>query len=234
MRFFQIAVMGVFCVACLAAPHAKADLSLYDATISGETSKLTTPVVLNNTQSAFDFGALSGDVTMEFILEGDPVASGGAGRLATGNSDGSNSLRYEQWNNTGEVGFTRSGVADYTFTPAVPSPTTQTLLAYVWDDSADTMDLYVNGTQAGSVGGVSGAFQMPTGPGFLGRNGNGMFGTIYRVTTYDSILDDETLLRNGQAFLGTLAVPEPTSVAIWVMMGLGLAGFGFRRWRRKQ
>ena len=53
----------------------------------------------------FDFGAISGSSTIEFIVSGDPVAGGQNGFLAVG-SNGTHSLRYEQWNDTGALGFT--------------------------------------------------------------------------------------------------------------------------------
>jgi hypothetical protein len=226
-------VVSLFAATLVFVSGASAGLVEYDAAVSGEAAKLTTPIVFNGgNSSAFNFGALSSDATIEFIVEGDPNVGAGAKYLAFGSSDGSNNLRYEQWMNSLQLGFTRGGVADYVFTPGVPSPTTQTLIAYVWDDGADTMDLYLNGALAGSTSGVDSLFQMPTGAGFLGNDGGlnaGMVGTIYRVTTYDSALDPSTLAAHGAAFLPA-PVPEPTTLLLVLggCLGLGLNRRGRR------
>jgi hypothetical protein len=135
-------------------------------------------------KSAFNFGNNSGDVTMEFVLQGDPVAGGPDGYLAVG-ANANSSLRYEQWNNTGQLGFTLLGVADYLFSPVVPSPTEPVHVAYIWKSAARTMELYLNGSLAGTRFGVDEGFTMPTGQGWLGNNAagsEGMVGIIHRVT----------------------------------------------------
>lgn len=168
------------------------------------TAALTTPVVLDGSAgSAFDFGSVSGDATIEFILEGDPSFNNSA-FLAVGQAAAS-SLRYEVWDNTGELGFTLGGVADYQFSPPATSPTAPTHVAYVYDPAGAVMSVYVNGKLAGTTTGVGAAFVMPSGAGFLGANSTGgerMLGTIHRVTVYDSALDAATLRRHSDAFGG--------------------------------
>ncbi|MFT6862843.1 MAG: hypothetical protein ACJAVK_001403, partial [Akkermansiaceae bacterium] len=87
-----------------------ASLVNYDAAIAGSgfTSRTTdvSPAFDTTNSVAFDFGAISGDATFEFIVSGDPVGGGQNGFLAVGTSDAANSLRYEQWNDTGQLGFT--------------------------------------------------------------------------------------------------------------------------------
>src|SRR5262245_20728438 len=94
------------------------------------------------------------------------------GYLAVGTNTASN-LRYVQWNNTGQLGFTQLGVADYLFSPIVPSPTQPTHVAYVWEAATRTMRLYWNGSLAGTSSGVSASFAMPYGQGWLGANPSG-------------------------------------------------------------
>ena len=98
----------------------RASLDLYDQSLAADEigggpvpiSKLTSATSMNGSNSfAFNFGAVSGESTFEFIVEGDPVAGGRDGYLAVG-SNSSSSLRYEQWSDTGQLGFTQSGVAD--------------------------------------------------------------------------------------------------------------------------
>jgi hypothetical protein len=108
---------------------AAASLSAYDSVINADraaglrpTAMLTNAATFNDVnKTAFNFGTNSGDVTIEFILTGNPVAGGPNGYLAVG-ANASSNLRYEQWNDTGQLGFTQLTVADYTFSPIVPSP----------------------------------------------------------------------------------------------------------------
>jgi hypothetical protein len=196
-------------------------LDLYDSTIAADTAAGLTPLAtLNSTVNLtgtagepFDFGATMGDTTMEFILEGDPAATGGSGYLAVG-LDTSSSLRYEQNPNTGQLGFTRIAVADYLFTPAVPSPTIATHLAFVWDSTTYTMKLYVNGVLGGTVNNVSDLFAMPSGMGFLGANPNGaelMIGRIFRVVVYPGVVAEATIKKHAEAFTSLLRPPIITS-----------------------
>ena len=64
----------------------------------------------------FDFGELSESTTIEFIVEGDPEEGGAGAYLAVGENEGDN-LRFEQWRDSSQLGFTRLGVADYLFEP---------------------------------------------------------------------------------------------------------------------
>ncbi|MGI9241175.1 MAG: LamG-like jellyroll fold domain-containing protein, partial [Verrucomicrobiales bacterium] len=208
---FRLFLSGWPLFLCLAlAQPGHASLALYDATISDDeggaglvpVAKSTSATVLNGSNSgAFDFGANSGAVTMEFIVEGDPQAGGRDGFLAVG-ANSSSSLRYEQWDDTGQLGFTQGGVADYLFSPLVLSPTDATHVTYVWDGDG-RMDLYLDGTVVGQATGVSGAFSMPSGNGFLGNNSagsEGMVGTIHRVTVYNEAIDPAAIKRHADAY----------------------------------
>ena len=151
-------------------PSSIASLASYDAAIAADhgdgagplpfESVLQTETIFDTFNSAaFDFGAISGDATFEFILEGDPVGGGQDGFLAVGENS-VNSLRYEQWDDTGQLGFTRGGVADNLFTPTgdaalVLSPTEPTHVTYRWQDAAQRMELYIDGGLAGSSDGVT-------------------------------------------------------------------------------
>jgi len=158
----------------------------------------------------FDFGATSGSGAIEFIVKGDPVAGGQDGFLAQG-ANTTFSLRYEQWNDTGVLGFTHGGVADYTFTPGVAppnnpltdSPTELTHIAYRWDHTIETMELFVNGDLTAKQ--TAPGFLFPSGAGFLGNNAlstEGMSGTIERVTVYNESVDDEVIKEHSDAWRG--------------------------------
>jgi len=149
-------------------------LSNYDAAINSDAgagtipvARLNTAVTLTGANSApFNFGTNSADVTIEFILQGNPNAGIGSAYLAVGTNTTSN-LRYEQYNNTGQLGFTQLGVLDYLFSPAVPSPIGATHIAYVWNATTRAMTLYLNGSLAGNSSGVAAGFAMPYGQGWL-------------------------------------------------------------------
>ncbi len=204
-------------------PSANASLTAYDASVTSDATggvvplaKLRTPSVFTGAnRTAFNFGANSGDVTIEFILTGDPSAGGGSGYLAVGANATSN-LRYKQWQNTGQLGMTQLGVADYLFQPGVPSPQAPVHIAYVWDSAARTMKLYLNGSLAGSASGITAAFAMPTGQGWLGGNPTGgetMVGTVFRVTVYDDVISDDAIQRHADAYNDIVRAPIITSFA---------------------
>jgi hypothetical protein len=205
--FLALAISGVIFI-----PASFASLALYDTAIADAhgggagtlpyAAALDTPEVFDGSNAAdFNFGSLTGPATIELIIEGDPVAGGQNGYIGAG-TNGGNSLRFEQWNDTGTLGFTRSGVADYDL--AVPSPTEPTHIAYRWD-GVDTMALFVDGTLSGTVAGAT--FEMPSGAGLIGNVSDGgtqgMIGTIHRITTYDSLVDDATILQHAEAWLAT-------------------------------
>jgi hypothetical protein len=196
-------------------------LDLYDSAIAADTtgglvplSTLTNTVTLTGTAGeSFDFGLTSGDTTMEFILEGDPEATGNSGFLAVGENTTS-SLRYEQWQNTHQMGFTQGGVADYMWVPGVPSPTIATHVVYVWNAANFSMKIYVNGVLSGTLSSVSDTFAMPTGAGFLGSNSGGgetMVGRIFRVVVYSGLVPEATIQKHANAFTSLLRPPLITS-----------------------
>ncbi|MDA7668965.1 PEP-CTERM sorting domain-containing protein [Akkermansiaceae bacterium] len=203
-----------------------ASLAAYDAAIAGSgfTARSTTAATFDGANiEAFDFGAISGDATFEFIMSGDPDAGGRNGYIGRADANPGNSLRYEQWDNTSALGFTRGGVADNTFSaPNAASPTDDTHVTYRWTQATGTMDLFINGASTDSIAGAT--FEMPTGPGHLGNvsdGGNeGMIGTISRVTTFNSALSDSDILSHSNAW----SVPEPTSLLFSGLAALALLG----------
>ena len=201
-----------------------ASLNTYDAAIAADHGEgdgpfpyaavLTEAASVDGSDSVdFNFGDITGDATFEFILEGDPVDGGRDGYLAVGENSGNN-LRYEQWDDTGQLGFTRLGVADNLFLPEddedlLLSPEEPTHIAYVWMEDDGRMELYVDGTLGGAVDGVD--FEMPFGEGLLGNNSagsEGMLGTIHRVTTYDSALSAATIMAHAEAWLASDTDPR--------------------------
>ena len=115
-------------------------------------------------------------------------------------------------------------------------------------DSGDAA-LYINGELVDSLSG-SGVVDWAgaNGGGIGSANGDvgGTGGAFGNLNTYSDFLGDiaimqffdEPLTADDVDFLysqtAATAVPEPTSVAIWSLIGLGLAGFGYYRVRRKK
>ena len=232
MKFKDSFLIQLFTTVSIAAailiPASFASLASYDGEISDAhgggagtlpyAAVLTTPAVFDGTNiELFDFGAISGDATFEFILSGDPVAGGNNGYIGRADSNAGNSLRYEQWADTGALGFTRAGVADNFFSdPDAASPTDDTHVTYRWTQATSTMDLFINGAATDSIAGAT--FEMPTGPGHLGNvsdgGGEGMIGTIHRITTYDILLNEATIQQHANAWLATgdPSIGVPTNV----------------------
>lgn len=216
-------------------------LFAYDTAITAEAAAGSAPVarlvepatLIGSAGVPFNFGATAGDATAEFILEGDPLANISS-FLAVGQNSVS-SLRYESWGDTMQLGFTQIAVADYLFTPGVPSPTAPTHVAYVWDSVATTMSIYINGVLAGKTTGVDPAFAMPNGVGRLGASLGGteaMVGNIYRVTVYDDMLTEETILAHANTYLGVVAQPslalDASGLQPVIMLSQGISGTHYR------
>ena len=68
-------------------------------------------------------------------------------------------------------------------------------------------------------------------PTTIGGRVDGWFnGQIDEVKIFDIALSQQQIMDAMQAPVSNV-VPEPTSIAIWTLIGLGLAGFGYRRYR---
>jgi len=94
----------------------------------------------------YDIGALSGDISYEFIVRSNPDETQASmcliGRRNFGDTQAG--LKYEQWNNTGTYGATLFGVMDYDY--GVPTdPGVATHLVFVSSEELGTTALYVNG-----------------------------------------------------------------------------------------
>lgn len=67
------------------------------------------------------------------------------------------------------------------------------------------------------------------------NNNNSFEGFIDDFAVFDTALTDQDVrdIFNGAPIVAPAVIPEPASIAIWSLIGLGLAGFGYRRYRRK-
>lgn len=176
------------------------------------------------TPSVVDIGALTGDITYEFIVNGKDRAAAGSliGSLANGQNQ---AIRFEQWQNTGAYGATLYGIDDYSFGVATAFDI-DVDLAFVVDSAAGTTALFVNGIDTGTTVPFALTLQGPVGfggtllPGgsFLGDDA--YEGVILGFAAYDSALSAPELKAHADAFF----VTEP---ATWTMLlGAGFLGAG--------
>jgi len=166
-------------------------------------SQLFAPFRLPGTGGVqFDFGNVYADATMECIMDGDPTVAIRS-TLAVG-ATLANLLRYEVGNDSGELGFSETGIADYHFVPGVSSPTEPTHVAMVWNSGALTMKAYINGRLQAPAPAWMRIFTMPAGLGWLGANPDGsdpMTGTLHRITVYGTALTETVIASHAKAFL---------------------------------
>ena len=207
-------------------PSVKAGLNGYDAAIEADNAGALPYVAVSRETMEFDhtngiefdFGPVSESSTIEFIVKGDPDLQSDDdpnahrdGFLAVG-ENGTWNLRYEQWDDTGALGFTHLGVKDYLFEPedgvdpeVFNSPEEFTHVTYRWIQDNTTMELYLDGVLVGTNAEAV-DYQMPTGPGVLGAKdvsgAEGMAGTIERVTVYNDAIDPAAILFHAEAWLG--------------------------------
>jgi MYXO-CTERM domain-containing protein len=182
------------------------------------------------TPSIQNIGALSGDITYEFIVNGKDRAAAGSliGALTGGQHE---AIRFEQWHNTGAYGATLYFVDDYNFGVATTYDA-DVALAFVVNGAANKTTLFVNGVDTGTTvpfaltlqGPVAfGGTSMPGG-GFLGDDS--FEGVILGFAAYDSALAPDELKAHADAFF---AVPEPATPATWAIGLAGLFGLVARR-----
>ncbi len=107
------------------------------ATASGVIVKRLEPAA-GNGQVTVDVGVLTGARSFEFIVNASLATPGGA--LMGGNVQ---ALKFEQWNDTGSLGITAYGIAD--FNSFVPAPDSVDCHVVFSSNGTDT-SLYLNGT----------------------------------------------------------------------------------------
>jgi len=160
----------------------------------------------NVADGVYDIGALSGDITYEFIVNSNPDEEEGSmcliGRRNYG--DTTAGLKYEQWQNTGTYGATIFGVVDLDYGVAT-NPGVDTHLVFVSSEDAGTTELYVDGALAGSVDkAITLSGIVGIGYGASAEDGSESFdnfdGDILGVAIYDYALSDDDIMANSDAY----------------------------------
>lgn len=96
---------------------------------------------------ALNATAVTGSWTAVFVLEDFGNPAGPSDHLM---QDNQFSLKLDQFNNSGQLGFTRFGVADYRFSPAARVPRNQPVHVAFVGNPATGVQAYINGVFAGS------------------------------------------------------------------------------------
>ncbi|MFA7272784.1 MAG: T9SS type A sorting domain-containing protein [Crocinitomicaceae bacterium] len=120
-----------------------------------------------------------------------------------------NSLRFEQYSNTGVIGFTRYGVADYNSSLTSPFGT-NSIISFHKTNSNNSIDILSN-TSTDNVGIGSSSAGIPIDG--LGRNSSGVdeiSGDFYEVIVYNSRINTAQLIivNNYLSSKYTIAVPD--------------------------
>lgn len=103
-------------------------------------------------------------------------------------TDGTTSLRVEQYNNTNQAGITQGGVADYVLSYTVPTGAWTHL---TWVSTGGGTSLYANGSPVATLPGLA----LPLGRAAIGSSGGNTFlGTIDDVRVYNRLLTPTEIL----------------------------------------
>lgn len=165
-------------------------------------------------QATVDVGPLSGDRSFEFIVHaGTSTASG---TLLGGNAQ---ALKFEQWNNSGNIGLTVYGVSD--FDSGLPSPSDVDSHIVYSSDGKDTR-LYVDGVlqytftgTALSGAGVQGLATAAVLPVPSAIYFDKLDGHILGFASYADALSAEDLKDHYDALIngGTVVAPPPFTIS---------------------
>lgn len=155
----------------------------------------------------YDIGALSGEISYEFIVRSNPAEAEASMALIGRRNFGDTSvgLKFEQWPDSGTYGATVFGVADYDFEVAT-APGDDTHLVFISSEVEATTSLYVNGAYQGSID-TAITLSGLVGIGFVAdaEDGSASFdnfdGDIFGVAIYDVALSEDEIAAHADAFL---------------------------------
>lgn len=207
---------------------ARADLLTYKNLASSELSNTFLETNVPNTPVEVNIGNLTGFNTYEFIVIGQQQPTGSSALMGVRSIGQEQAIKFEQWQFSGKYGATIYGVADYTFGPSTTFGSL-VMLDFVANPSTGTTELFVNGVDTGTSVPFSVSLTGLVGLGGA-DHGNGTFsdnfvGTFEAAATYDSDLTSIQVQNHYNAFVAPSAsVPEPSSLTLFVLGGMGLVG----------
>jgi len=200
--------------------------------VLGSPGPLGNAAAFNGAGHVFLGGAnLATDWTLEAVFKADTVAGGvsmglvGTDFAATANRM---AIKAEQWNSTGQMGYTLFGVTDVTLTgPAAATPADFAHVVFVGRSTG--VSLYVNGALAGSDATTTPLARWALATGAVRADGtlvDPLTGVIDELVIYDRALSVSEI----SAHLAV--IPEPTAVSLAVLGGLVVFSARSRRRRR--
>jgi hypothetical protein len=210
----------VFAILLAGAVSAEATIDDWWNEVDSDTQPAATLVgsVSGSAPQVFHVGTLSEDRSFEFIVNAG-VAGMSSALMGNQSSNGSQGLKFEQWQETNFMGMTNFGVVDL-ISDVAPTLFTDTHIVFT-SDNVDT-SLYVNGTKVFTffgfpllLDGDQGIAATFNGGGFT----DALDGEILGFASYDSALSDSEVKAHYDAFI---AVPEPSTLGIAAMAGIGL------------
>jgi hypothetical protein len=131
-------------------------------------------------------------------------------------------LKLEQYPGTEQIGFTQYGVADYTFSPAVPTPLNQWMDVVYVNRVGSGLSLYLDGQ-------------------LVGTNPNGIVFNRYQIGSHaDTVPESPLAIMNAAVLYDRaispaeiaahwVAVPEPST---WLIAAIGIGSLLLMRRRR--
>lgn len=189
--------------------------------------------------AAFDAGShvllgapnLAADWTLEAIFKAD-TAKGSVSMGLIGAdfaaASGRMAIKAEQWNETGQMGYTLFGVEDVTFTEAAAA-TPASFSHVVFVGGATGVSLYVNGAAAGTHATASPLARWAIAAGAVRADGtlvDPLTGTIDELVIYNRALLPTEISSHFQA------IPEPTPLTLGATGALALLAFRAAHRRR--
>ncbi|WP_346187454.1 cadherin domain-containing protein [Rubritalea halochordaticola] len=174
--------------------------------------KRTAPLAGNATDTV-DMSSISGDATYEFIVEAEDFGQSVV-HLLDGNGW---SLRFEQWSNSGKLGVTRYGVADYQLTAesgqSVASPYGAVHhIVYVVDSVNTQTRVYVDGVFVGTVSQIPALNAVSITLGATNLRSDASTG-IHAFAAYNSALSAAEVSTHSAAWLGVAPASNNPPVA---------------------
>jgi hypothetical protein len=165
---------------------------------------------------------LATDWTLEAIFQADTVNGNASMGLIGCDFSAADrmAVKAEQWDMTGQLGYTRFGVVDVTFGGAgAATPAAYTHVALVGTGAG--VELFVDGASQGSDATVTALSRYVLGAGAVRTNGtlvDGLTGAIDELVIYNRALSA------GDIAAHAAAVPEPASTVLSLLALMGLLG----------
>jgi hypothetical protein len=230
-RHVQFYFLCVLTALGLVAPNrARADLVGYVNAVHSGTPTTFLATNVSPVPTTVNIGAASGNITYEFIVNGNRAADSSA-LLGPAGDGQTGAIKFDQFDQTFDYGVTNYGVEDFDF-GVKTTYGTPVVLDFVANSGAGTTALFANGVNTGATAPYAVTLSNNV---TIGGASNAIFGTtgyfdvfsgsIFAVAVYGSALSATEIRTHANAYFAA-PVPEPTTLALMI---LGAAGMLTRR-----